>query len=127
MADGKLIVLGEAGLLGLFKPNTEKPEEISRWQVPGLTYPCWGAPILADRRLYLRSENKLICLDLAKKEFHVVVDREVDLEGCGARGEAEQQGPEQPAEWTQWTEWTQLPKCPVAQLPSCLVAQLPSA
>ena len=67
-ADGKLIALGEAGLLGLFKPNTEKPEEISRWQVPGLVYPCWGGPILADRRLYLRSENKLICLDLGKKE-----------------------------------------------------------
>ena len=67
-ADGKLIALGEAGLLGLFKPNTEKPEEMSRWQVPGLTYPCWGAPILADRRLFLRSENKLICLDLARKE-----------------------------------------------------------
>ena len=67
LADGKLIALGEAGLLGLFKPNTEKPEELSRWQVPGLTYPCWAAPILADRRLYLRSEDKLICLDLARK------------------------------------------------------------
>ena len=67
-ADGKLIALGEAGLLGLFKPNTEKVEEISRWQVPGLTYPCWGAPILADRRVFLRSENKLICLDFARKE-----------------------------------------------------------
>ena len=67
-ADGKLIALGEAGLLGLFKPSTEKPDEVSRWQVPGLTYPCWGAPILAGRRLFLRSENKLICLDLARKE-----------------------------------------------------------
>ena len=67
-ADGKLIALGEAGLLGLFKPNTERVEEISRWQVPGLTYPCWGAPILADRRVFLRSENKLICLDFARKE-----------------------------------------------------------
>jgi outer membrane protein assembly factor BamB len=67
-ADGKLFALGEAGLLGLFKPNTEKLEEVSRWQVPGLTYPCWGAPVLAERRLFLRGENKLICLDLAKKE-----------------------------------------------------------
>ena len=65
-ADGKLIALGEAGLLGLFKPNTEKLEEISRWQVPGLSYPCWGAPILADRKIFLRSEDKLICLDFAK-------------------------------------------------------------
>ena len=65
-ADGKLIALGEAGLLGLFKPNAEKIEEVSRWQVPGLSYPCWGAPVLAGRRLFLRSENKLICLDVAK-------------------------------------------------------------
>lgn len=65
-ADGKLFALGEAGLLGLFKPNTEKVAEVSRWQVPGLTYPCWGAPILAGKRLFLRSENKLICLDVAK-------------------------------------------------------------
>ena len=67
-ADGKLFALGEAGLLGLFKPNAEKLEEVSRWQVPGLTYPCWGAPVLAGRRLYLRSENKLICLDIGKRE-----------------------------------------------------------
>ena len=65
-ADGKLFALGEAGLLGLFKPNTEKVEEVSRWQVPGLTYPCWGGPILADRRLFLRNENKLVCLDVAR-------------------------------------------------------------
>jgi len=67
-ADGKLFALGEAGLLGLFKPDTEKVDEVSRWQVPGLTYPCWGGPVLSGRRLYLRSETKLICLDLAKKE-----------------------------------------------------------
>lgn len=64
-ADGKLFALGEAGLLGLFKPNAQKIEEVSRWQVPGLTYPCWGAPLLSGKRLYLRSESKLICLDVA--------------------------------------------------------------
>ncbi len=67
LVDGKLIALGECGLLGLFKPNTEKVEEISRWQVPGLTYPCWAGPIISNGKLYLRSEEKLICLDLAKK------------------------------------------------------------
>ena len=40
LADGKLIALGEAGLLGIFKPDTEKVNELSRWQVPGLNYPC---------------------------------------------------------------------------------------
>jgi hypothetical protein len=66
LADGKLIALGEAGLLALFKPNPQAVEELSRFQVPGLEFPCWAAPVLADRRLYLRSESRLICLDLAR-------------------------------------------------------------
>ncbi|MEW6305147.1 MAG: PQQ-binding-like beta-propeller repeat protein [Verrucomicrobiota bacterium] len=66
MADDKLIVLGEGGLLGLFKVNPQKAEEISRHQVPQLGYPCWAAPILANKKLYLRSESHLICLDLTK-------------------------------------------------------------
>jgi outer membrane protein assembly factor BamB len=66
LADGKIIALGEAGLLGLFRPNTEKIEELARWQVPGLTYPCWAAPVLAEKRLYLRGEDRLVCYDFAK-------------------------------------------------------------
>lgn len=65
MADGKLIVLGEGGLLGLFKLNPQKLEEISRWQVPQLHYPCWAGPVLANQKLYLRSEDWLVCLNLA--------------------------------------------------------------
>lgn len=67
MADGKLIVLGEAGLLGLFRVNSAKPDELARWQVPELKYPCWAAPVLSDRRVYLRSESKLLCFDFEKK------------------------------------------------------------
>lgn len=66
MAEGKLIILGEAGLLGLFRVNPEKPEELARYQVPTLKYPCWAAPILSDRRVYLRSENRLVSFDFAK-------------------------------------------------------------
>jgi outer membrane protein assembly factor BamB len=66
-AEGKLIVLGEGGLLGLFKLNPEKAEEISRYQMPQLHYPCWAAPVLSEKRLYLRSENKLVCVDFARK------------------------------------------------------------
>ena len=66
LADGKLIALGEAGLLGLFKPNADKLEELARWQVPQMRYPCWAAPVLANRLLYLRDEDHLVCYDLAK-------------------------------------------------------------
>ncbi len=68
LADGKLIALGEAGLLGLFKPNTETIEELGRWQVPQLGYPCWAAPVLANKLLYLRDEDHLLCYDLGKKQ-----------------------------------------------------------
>jgi outer membrane protein assembly factor BamB len=67
LADGKLIVLGEAGLLGLFRPNPERLEELGRWQVSEMRYPCWAGPVLADQRVYLRSEDRLICLDFARR------------------------------------------------------------
>jgi outer membrane protein assembly factor BamB len=66
LADGKLITLGEGGLLGIFKLNPKRPEEICRWQVPQLNYPCWAAPVLANKKLYLRSEGFLVCLDFGK-------------------------------------------------------------
>lgn len=64
LADGKLIVLGEGGLLGLFRPDPRGPEELARWQVPMLEYPCWTGPVLADGRLFLRSERHLVSLAL---------------------------------------------------------------
>ena len=66
MADGKLIALGEGGLLGLFKLDHEKPEELSRYQIPQLHYPSWAAPVLSEKRLYIRSEDRLVCLDLKR-------------------------------------------------------------
>jgi outer membrane protein assembly factor BamB len=67
LADGKLYTLGEAGLLGIFQPNPQKLEELARWQVPSLHYPCWAAPILSEGKLYLRSEDRLVCVDIAKR------------------------------------------------------------
>jgi outer membrane protein assembly factor BamB len=67
LADGKLFALGEGGLLGLFRPNPQQCEEISRWQVPSLKYPCWAGPVLSEKRLFLRSEDRLVCLDVSRK------------------------------------------------------------
>mgnify|MGYP003343559251 CR=1 FL=1 len=67
LADGRLIALGEGGLLGLFELNPKMHKEISRWQAPELHYPCWAAPVLSRKRLYLRSEDRLLCLDFAKQ------------------------------------------------------------
>jgi outer membrane protein assembly factor BamB len=66
LAEGKLFAFGEGGLLGLFKPNPKQCEEISRWQVPSLHFPCWAAPVLSEKKLYLRSEDHLVCLSIAR-------------------------------------------------------------
>ena len=66
LADGKLIVLGEGGRLGLFKPTPTTPTELSSFQVPSLYFPCWAAPILSRQRIYLRSESALVCYDLSR-------------------------------------------------------------
>jgi outer membrane protein assembly factor BamB len=67
LADGKLIVLGEGGKLGMFLLNPKQPEELCAWQIPQLHYPCWTAPVLSRKRLYLRSEDRLLCFDLSRK------------------------------------------------------------
>jgi hypothetical protein len=66
LTEDKLIVLGEGGLLGLFRVNPQRPEEISRFQLPQLHHPCWAAPVLSRNKLYLRSEDRLVCLELRK-------------------------------------------------------------
>ncbi|HZR17080.1 MAG TPA: PQQ-binding-like beta-propeller repeat protein [Verrucomicrobiae bacterium] len=66
LADGKLWILGEGGKLGLFALNPQA-EELCSWQLPQLHYPCWAAPVLANKKLYLRSEDRLICLDLSRR------------------------------------------------------------
>jgi hypothetical protein len=67
LADQKLIVLGEGGLLGVFKPSHLKPLELCRWQIPELHYPIWTAPVLSRKRLYLRSEDRLMCFDWQRR------------------------------------------------------------
>lgn len=65
LAGEKLVALGECGRLGLFEPTPEKVTELGTWQVPGLQYPCWAGPVLAQKRLFLRDESLLLCLDWA--------------------------------------------------------------
>lgn len=67
IADGKFIVLGERGTLALVKIDSQKFRAISRAPLhPEIHYPAWAAPVLSRGRLYLRSEDHLLCLDLAK-------------------------------------------------------------
>jgi outer membrane protein assembly factor BamB len=65
LADGKHIVLGERGTLALGRATPERWEELSRCAAPQMSYPSWAAPVLSQRRLYLRDEDSLVCLNLA--------------------------------------------------------------
>jgi len=67
LADGKFIILGERGTLALARVSSEKLEEISRASYPQISYPAWAAPVLSRKRLYLRDEHSLVCLDLAPR------------------------------------------------------------
>jgi len=71
MVDGHFICLGEDGSLRLLKVNPKKYEEVSALELKDpqtqkalLDYPCWAAPVLAHGLLYVRGDNRLVCLEL---------------------------------------------------------------
>ena len=67
-ADGRLYLLGEAGVMGLVEATPRMYEEISRFEVsigprPGWL-PFWSLPTISDGKLYLRIQDLLICYDI---------------------------------------------------------------
>ena len=60
----RFIILGEYGTLALAEINPQKYVELERTYYPEIHYPAWPAPVLARGRLYLRSEDYLVCLEL---------------------------------------------------------------
>jgi outer membrane protein assembly factor BamB len=75
MVDGHFICQSEFGPLLLLKVNPKKYEPLSLLQVtepgkekPLLEYPCWAAPVLANGLMYVRSEERLVCLELMRRK-----------------------------------------------------------
>ena len=63
MADGKLIVLGENGLLAVAPASPDGFEPTVRASV--LDGQCWTMPVLSGKRIYCRNtEGTLKCLDV---------------------------------------------------------------
>lgn len=74
MIDGHFVCLGEEGILRLLKVNPKKYEEISVVELQDpktgqhlLDYPCWAAPAVSEGRMYIRSEKRLVCVELLGK------------------------------------------------------------
>jgi outer membrane protein assembly factor BamB len=64
IADGHLIILGDQGQLVLAKATPTEFAEVSRCQVFDKGTLTWTVPVLSGGRLYVRSENALLALDL---------------------------------------------------------------
>jgi len=62
IADGRLIILGEQGNLGLAEATPEAFREQAN--VPVMNGRCWTIPALANGKLYLRDEREVVSLDL---------------------------------------------------------------
>jgi outer membrane protein assembly factor BamB len=65
IADGHLIILGENGKLALAAATPTAYKEKAALKFSERT--CWSVPVLANGRLYVRDEERIVCLDLRKK------------------------------------------------------------
>jgi outer membrane protein assembly factor BamB len=68
LVDKHIVSLSELGALSLIKVNPARYEEVSRYEVPELAYPCWAPPVLADGILYVRGKGKLVALELIPRK-----------------------------------------------------------
>lgn len=70
-ADGHLVVLSEDGTVRVIRPNPEKFDLVAEVQLtdaadrPLVRPPAWAPPVLAHGLLYIRGDDRLVCLDLA--------------------------------------------------------------
>jgi outer membrane protein assembly factor BamB len=60
----RFVVLGERGTLAVVDINPKQFHERGRFSMPEIHYPAWAAPVISNGKLYLRSEDWLVCLDL---------------------------------------------------------------
>jgi outer membrane protein assembly factor BamB len=64
VADGHVIILGDHGQMVLAKATPAAYTELSRCQVFDKGTLTWTVPVVSGGRLYIRSENALLALDL---------------------------------------------------------------
>ena len=61
MVDGNLMIISDQGELVLAKPQPDSYQEIARCHP--ITGKCWTDPVVADGRIYVRSQTGAVCLD----------------------------------------------------------------
>jgi hypothetical protein len=68
VANGHLIILGDHGQLVLAKATPAAFTQVSRCQVFNQETLTWTVPVLSNGRLFIRSQDSLIALDLRAPE-----------------------------------------------------------
>jgi outer membrane protein assembly factor BamB len=63
-ADKHLYVLSEDGRLALVEANPAQYKEISSFDIPPGQYPTWAPPVVADGRMYVRAQDRLVAFDI---------------------------------------------------------------
>jgi outer membrane protein assembly factor BamB len=66
IADGHLLILGEYGPLALAEATPKEYRETASVRTPQRL--SWTMPVLANGRLYLRDQERVLCLDLRAKQ-----------------------------------------------------------
>ncbi|MBI3410717.1 MAG: PQQ-binding-like beta-propeller repeat protein [Planctomycetes bacterium] len=65
VADGNLVILGETGLVALAEATPAGYREISRFTFSEGR--CWSVPVVANGRMYIRDEEKVVCYDVRRQ------------------------------------------------------------
>ena len=66
-ADKFLYVLSEEWVLGLVEARPDQYREVSRFEIPSGQFPTWAPPTVADGRLYVREQDRLMCFDIGAR------------------------------------------------------------
>lgn len=70
------VALGEEGTLAVVKIDSQKYVEERRSGFPEIKYPAWTAPVVSRGKMYLRSEDWLLCLNVTATEPAEKSDRD---------------------------------------------------
>lgn len=66
-ADKLLYVLSEEGVLALVEARPDQYREVSRFEIPSGQFPTWAPPVIADGRLYVREQDRLMSFDVGAR------------------------------------------------------------
>ena len=67
LADKRLYLLSEEGVIGLAEPNADAYKEVSRFQISKGSLPTWSPLVISDGKMYFRDQDNLTSFDIKSK------------------------------------------------------------